>query len=134
MEKKIVILICILICGCKEQPKLPVSNNLEIALGNKYSNYVNELNKAFQKDTTALIKFLEISYINDAAGYDHGFILFQLMKENGDKNFAYALTRITYKDLNIVRQYFEVGIDANDKHRDEIKIHFPLSSEILQLK
>ncbi|HET6226473.1 MAG TPA: hypothetical protein VFF27_09360 [Bacteroidia bacterium] len=72
MGKKIFILICILLCSCKEQPLIPVSNTLEIALGDKYPDYVSDLNKAYGKDSVALLEFLKIDDIYDAAGYDHG--------------------------------------------------------------
>ncbi len=134
MKKPLIILICFLICGCSQQPKVPISNTLEIALDNKYSAYVSTLNKAFEGDTAALLDFYKIEYINDAAGYDHGFILFQLMKKYGDKNFSNALQKLSEKDLNNVRQYIEVGIDANDKYKLEMKKEYPISSKIFQIK
>lgn len=91
MKKHLFILGCILFYSYHEQPKIPVSNTLEIALGNRYSGYIGTLNKTFERDTTALLEFLKIDYIYDAAGYDHGFILFQLMKTYGNKDFAHAL-------------------------------------------
>lgn len=137
MKKLLFVLICILFYSCSEQPKVSISNTLEIALDNhsKYSEYVRILNKAFEKDSTALLSFFKIDYINDAAGYDHGYILFQLLKIYGDKKFANILQKTTEKDLNNVSQYFEVGIDSNsDSQNDEIKKRYPISSKILQIK
>jgi len=134
MKKQLFILISILFYGCQEQPKIPISNTLEIALGNKYSTYVCKLNKAFKKDTTALLDFFKINYINDGAGYDHGFILFQLMKVYGDREFSNTLQKTTESELSDLRQYFEVGIDANDKYKDEMKKEYPNSSDILQIE
>ena len=53
-----------MILGCKEKPKLPISNTLEIALGKRYSVYVKNLNKAFEKDSTELLIFLKITTQN----------------------------------------------------------------------
>ena len=122
--------------SCNPKPKISISNTLEIALDNhsKYSEYVRILNKACEKDSAALLNFFKVDYIYDAAGYDHGNVLFQLMKIFGDKTFSKILKNASEKDLNNVRQYFEVGIDANDKDRDEVKISYPISSNILEIK
>ena len=130
-------MICISFYSCKVQPKISIANTLEIALDNhnKYSEYVNILNKAFEKDSTALLSFFKIDYIYDAAGYDHGYILFQLLKIYGDKKFSNILQKANEKDLNNVRVYFEVGMDSNsDYQNDEIKKAYPISSKILNLK
>ena len=126
-------LIFLFFYSCNPKPRISVSNTLEIALDNhnKYSEYVRILNKAFEKDSTALLNFFKVDYIYDAAGYDHGYVLFQLMKIYGDKTFSQILRKATGKDLDNVRQYFEVGIDANDRERDEMKISYPISSKIL---
>lgn len=137
MKKLLFVLICILFYGCNEQPKIPISNTLEIALDNqsKYSEYVKILNKAYEKDSTALLNFFKIDYIYDAAAYDHGYIIFQLLKIYGDKKFANILQMATKKDLSNVIQYFDGGIDSNsDIQNDEIKISYPISSKILQIK
>jgi hypothetical protein len=134
MKKQLFILVCLFFCSCQEQPKIPVSNTLEVALGNRYSEYVTLLNKAFKKDTTVLSDFLKIDYIYDAAGYDHGFILFELMKIYGDKEFSYTLGKMSSNNLKNVSQYFEVGLDANDTHKIEMKKEYPISYEILRLK
>ena len=43
----------------QKKPEIPVSNTLEIALGNKYASYVSNLNKACERDTSALLAFIE---------------------------------------------------------------------------
>lgn len=123
-----------LLYGCIEQPEIPVPNTLEIALGNKYASYVSNLNKACERDTSALLVLLKMDDIYDAAGYDHGYMLVQLMKLNGDTSFAKILQCMTRKDLNNVSQYIEVGLDANDSEKYEMKNKFPLSMNILYLK
>jgi hypothetical protein len=133
MKTFFLFLFCIMILGCKEKPKIPISNTLEIALGKRYSVYVKNLNKAFEKDSSELLIFFQINYIHDAAGYDHGYILYQLLKIYGDEKFAHALQMTNAMNLKNVIQYFEVGIDANDRHRDELKMLYPISSSILKI-
>ena len=134
MKRFSLFLFCILLLSCKEQPKIPISNTLEIGLGKRYSVYVNNLNKAFEKDSTALLKIFKVDFINDAAGYDHGYILYQLLKIYGDENFAKALQKSTAKEIKNVSQYIEVGIDANDRQREDMKTSYPNSSNILKMK
>ena len=134
MKQNLIILICIFLFSCVEKSQIPIPNTLEIALGNKYSDYVSNLNKAYKKDSSALLKLFKIDYINDAAGYEHGFILYQIMNTYDDKIFSTVLQRLSARELNTVKLYFEVGIDANDKYKYEMKEHYPLSSNTLQIK
>jgi hypothetical protein len=137
MKKLLLVFIYLLLYGCKDRPKIPISNTLEIVLDNhnKYSEYVTLLNKASEEDSIALLNFFKIDYINDAAGYDHGFMLLQLLKIYGDKKFANVLQMTTDRDLNMVSQYFEVGIDSNSDHQnEELKRNYPISSDILNIR
>jgi hypothetical protein len=101
----------ILFYSCQSKPHIPISDNLKIALGNKYPDYVSMLNKATLGDTFNVRKFLEIDYIGEGGGYDHGWVLVQLMKKVGDEKFVNALQSFDKKKLDNVKQYFEVGID-----------------------
>ncbi|QOG04602.1 hypothetical protein [Flavobacterium sp. MDT1-60] len=134
MKKSLIIVICLLFYGCKEQSQIPISNTLELALGDNYSSYVENLNKAFVKDNSATLKILKVDYIYDAGGYDHGYILYLLMKRYGDKEFSILLNSMSKKDLTAVSQYLEVGLDANDTKRGQVKIDYPICSNILLIK
>lgn len=116
-----------LVFSCTPTPEIPISNTLEIALGDRYSVYVDLLNKAVSKDTAALHRFLEIDNIYDAAGYDHGWVLIQLMKKNGDKDFAKALLKLNKSQLNNLKQYFEVGTDGGGMSNDTLFKMYPNS-------
>jgi len=131
--KLILFITFIILVGCVEHSQLPISNTLELALGNKHSQYVKQLNKSCHHDNSALVDFLKINYISDAAGYDHGFIIHQLMKQCGDTEFLSALEKLTDKELDIVHQYLEVGVDANEKYRQEVKNNYPLSAEKMKI-
>lgn len=127
------LIILIVNASCYQASVIPVSNNLEIALGNNYSEYVKLLNKAANKDTLALSNFLEISNLNNAAGYDHGWILIKLMEKLGDACFANSLKNKNSTQIRAIRQYFEVGIDgASDKNKAFLKF-YPMSFTLLGL-
>lgn len=134
MKKSLIIVICLLFYGCKEQSQIPISNTLELALGDNYSSYVENLNKAYAKDNSATLKILKVDYIYDAGGYDHGYVLYQLMKRYSDKEFSILLNSMSKKDLTAVSQYIEVGLDANDTKRGQVKIDYPICSNILLIK
>ncbi|WP_281235087.1 hypothetical protein [Flavobacterium gelatinilyticum] len=131
MKKIVIILICLLCYGCKEESRIPISNTLEIALGDNYSSYVTNLNLAYEKDRSAAIRILKIDYIYDAGGYDHGYILYQLIKRYSDNEFTAILKKLSRNDLITVNQYLEVGLDANDKKREEFKRDYPISLSVL---
>ena len=117
--------------GCTDHAPIPISNTLELAIESRYNSYVLTLNKACRHDSIALVEFLKIDYINDAAGYDHGYVLFQLMKNNGDKEFSNALKKLNKSQLNTVRNYIEVGLDADDEGQHMLNLNFPISASIL---
>src|SRR6185295_17050066 len=88
------------LASCMSKPVIPISNTLEIALGDRYSKYVSLLNKSASNDTTALVEFLMIENIYNGAGYDHGWVLTELMKKLGDKQFSDGLIKVNRKQLN----------------------------------
>jgi hypothetical protein len=131
-----ILFIALTLNSCKPNSFIPISNNLEIALNQKgdYNNYISLLNKSVQNDSSALNKFFKINYIYDAAGYDHGFILFQLLKNIGDKNFASNLKKLDKTELINVINYIEVGIDGNEERKKEIKDKFPETANLLKME
>lgn len=134
MKKSIVYLLCILFYSCIKQPKIAISNTLEIGLGDKYNEYVNILNNAYDGDSLALQDFLKINYISDGAGYDHGYVLLQLIKIIGDEEFAKTLEKMDNKTVESVCRYIEVGVDANDNNRDDLKVNYPKVVAVLKFK
>jgi hypothetical protein len=130
---KVLMLISVVLTfyACNEKPRIALSNTLEISLRDKYPSYVNLLNKSLDSDTAALLDFFKINQIYDAAGYDHGYILIQLMKKVGDKEYASILQKLDKNELSSVLQYFEVGIDGNERVEVEIENFFPITSKII---
>ncbi|GEM59274.1 MULTISPECIES: hypothetical protein [Flavobacterium] len=134
MRKTVCILVCCLYLSCQQQPKIPISNNLEIALGDRYDEYIINLNKAYENDSISLSNFLKIDYINDAGGYDHGYVLFLLIKKLGDENFAKILGKMDDKTIKNVYQYIEVGVDASDKNKNDLEKNYPKVIGLLKSK
>ncbi|MFK7115709.1 hypothetical protein V3468_14925 [Flavobacterium oreochromis] len=134
MRKTICFLFCCLYFSCQQQSKIPISNNLEIALGDRYDEYTINLNKAYNNDSIALSNFLKIDYINDAGGYDHGYVLFLLIKKLGDDNFSKVLKKMDDKTIKNVYQYIEIGVDASDKNKNYLEKNYPKVIDILKSK
>jgi hypothetical protein len=121
------------VLSCSQKPKIPISNTLEIALDKSYNDYVSTLNKAFEKDTLALKKIIEIKNIGGAAGYDHGWVLVQLMKNYGDEKFFTVLKGLNIQQLNNLKQYFEVGLDGIENSNDTFYRQYQKSLQYLKL-
>lgn len=96
--------------ACDPEPKIPISNTLEIALGNDYSSYVKKLNASYDGDTTALVEFFKIGKIYDGASYDHGCVLLDLMKKNR-LIFYKSLKKLSNYEREVLRRYIQVGLD-----------------------
>jgi hypothetical protein len=101
--------------SCTSKPLIPISDTLETSLHENYSNYVLLLNKSINGDTTALNEFLIINNIYDVAGYDHGWVLIELMKKLGDKQFSNGIAKLNSKQFSNLKEYFRVGLDENSQ-------------------
>lgn len=134
MRRNIVFLLCISFYGCMKQPKIPISNTLEIGLGDRYNEYVSVLNRAYDGDTIALQDFIKIDYVNDGSGYDHGYVLLQLIKIIGDEKFAKTLQKMNNKTIKTVFQYIQVGVDASDKEKNNLEKNYPRVMIVLKSK
>jgi hypothetical protein len=124
------LLLIILLISCTPKPVIPISNTLEIGLNNRYSNYVRLLNKSVKGDTVALTEFLIINNIYDAAAYDHGWVLIELMKKLGDKTFSNALSKMNRMQINNLNTYFRGGLDSNNE-ANKLPKQYPISFKLL---
>jgi hypothetical protein len=115
----------LLFYSCQSKPAIPISDNLKIALGNKYPGYIETLNKATKGDTLNIRRVLEIDYIGGGGGYDHGWLLVQLMKKIGDEKFVSILHSFDKMKLENVKHYFEVGIDNGEKKNEILFNDYP---------
>lgn len=117
--------------GCKKHSKLPISNNLEIRLGSKLNEYISLLNGAYKNDSTSLVNFLSIQNIGGAAGYDHGYNLYEIMRSIGDTNFAKGLNNLDLEELNSVKNYLEVGMFNDEDYSIFLSNSYPKTARIL---
>jgi len=123
------LLILVVLNGCTK-PVIPISDTLEIGLGKRYSEYVTLLNKAADKDNKALVQLLTFKNIEDGAGYDHGWVLIELIKKVGDEEFSIALLKLNNEELERVRSYFNAGYDVY-KNTDNLPKEYPLTFKVL---
>ncbi len=116
--------------------QIPISNNIEIALGIKNNrNYILLLNKSIDGDSISLSKFLKIDYIYDAAAYDHGYILLQLLEKIGDTQLSKELQKLNKTEIKTVQNYFNLGMDGIDSQEvQQLQKNYPKSFEILKIR
>ena len=72
-----------------------------------------------------------IENIYNGAGYDHGWVLTELMKKLGDKQFSDGLIKVNRKQLNNLKEYFKVGLDGDSKSNNNLPQQYPLTFKIL---
>lgn len=119
-----------ILTSCTSKPVIPISNTLEIELNDRYPYYVKTLNNAASGDTVALTNFLMIKEIYDGATYDHGWVLIELMKKNGDKQFSDAIQKIDRSQKMKLNTYFHSGLDFNNEANILFK-QYPITFEKL---
>lgn len=129
--KKNLLLFSIVFTSCTSKSAIPISDTLEIALGDRYSRYLSLLNKSALNDTTALVEFLVIDNIYDGAGYDHGWVVIELMKKLGDKQFSDALYKMNRNQIDNLKEYFRVGLDGYSKSNIDLPKKYPLTFTLL---
>ena len=118
--------------SCTQRPKIPLTDNLEFALGSKYSDYVKNLNNAYKGNETALKEFFNYTGFYDGSGYDHGWVLIELMRKVGDSKFSIALKEMDKKRLEDLHDYFMAGLDM---HSMTISLphQYPKTFEVLKI-
>ena len=117
--------------SCNSNPKIPISNTLEIALGSNYRNYEKHLNNAYNGDSVSFRKLLLIDTIYNSAGYDHGWILLKLLERVGDQYYSNLLKTLTRQQINNVSQYLEASIQGN-KNDEKLLDSYKLTNQILK--
>ena len=130
--KNLFLMLWVSFAGCLSHPKIPISDTLENGLQDHYMQYVSLLNRAYNNDTDALNNFLKIDYVWDAAGYDHGGIVVELLVKCVDSAFYRSLNRLSAKELNFVSSYFRVGLEYScDVPIDSIIQNYPKTYALL---
>ena len=115
--KKCCFVIIAFLCAACVRPALIIPATLETNLrySSSYHHYVKLVNRAMDKDTAALKELLLIDNIGDAAGYEHGDILIQLLENLGDDLYSIVLSTVPTNQKNNLQAYFMVGMDIRKK-------------------
>ncbi|MBU3662557.1 MAG: hypothetical protein FGM41_05090 [Bacteroidetes bacterium] len=103
---------------------------MKTGLGDRYSDYVKLINKSASGDGEALVLFLQYQNIDDGAGYDHGWVLIELMKKVGDEQFSDALLNLSPTQVDHVKNYFNAGFDVHTK-TDKLFNEYPKTFKVL---
>jgi|GEM_PF-2504122 len=143
MKKKSKYLIALFVCLCIGigifiyflfTPNIPISESLKTGLHGNYYHYVKLLNKSSNRNTVALKQFLELNNIYDGPAYEHGLVLIQLMKKNGDEIFSKVLVTIDSTQIQNLHGYVKAGMDRIDeKFADSLISEYPKTFRILHL-
>lgn len=123
----------ILFISCTPKPAIEISNDLKVSLGTRYSDYVEKLNASADGDTSALNEFIRYNHIYNAAGYDHGWVLIELMKIVGDETFSNVLKQLNRDELRNVNSYMLGGLDVSYQNNTIVSRH-PESFKILGIE
>ena len=126
----IVVITFFVFCILRTRPVIPISNTLQINLDEKYDKYVSSLNKAADKDTAALHDILKTEVYDGAVLDNHGWILIQLLKRNGDDIFYDALQKLDSIQFENVRSYIGAGTDYDTGAERSIR-NYPKTSKLL---
>ena len=127
MKKCCFVIIAFLCVSCV-RPSLIIPDTLETHLrySSSYHHYVKLVNRAMDKDTSALKELLMINNIGDAAGYEHGDILIQLLENLGDDMYSNVLSTVPTTQKIILQDYFCVGMDIRKReYRFRIDKKYP---------
>lgn len=122
MKRKVCFIVIVVFSVSCIRPALVIPDTLELQLRvrDSYRHYVKLVNRAMAKDTIALRELLMIDDIGDAASYEHGDILIQLLENLGDEHYSKVLSSIPTKQKKLFLQgYFRAGMDIR---KSEYKI------------
>lgn len=106
---------------------MEVSELLSTAAKEKSIDYCSLLGSAAKGDSTA-IKRISLLYFGNAAGYDQGAVLVDLILRVGEDKYIQSISTINKDEKMIIESYLNVGLEygANPKIKDiTLKNIFP---------
>lgn len=109
----IIIFFCInLIPSCKDSCNIrgiEVSELLSVSAKEKHINYCALLKTALDNNKEA-VKELSLLEFYDAAGYDHGSVLVDLILLIGEEKYIESISTFNPNQKKLVKSYIEVGL------------------------
>ena len=121
--------------NCSNAAKIEVSDLLYEYSQQHSNNYCELLRKSVQGDREA-IKKLSLLRIDDAAGYDHGAVLVELVRFIGEEKYVSSIITITPAEKKTIRSYIDVGLEYEKSPNSgykSIKTTFPSLYDFLNI-
>jgi hypothetical protein len=118
--------------ACGPKPKIEVAEILEIALEDRYDDYVKTLNRAHGGDRVAVKNLLLYSGFYDGATYEHGWVIIRLMVHLGDDFFSTEIEELSKDEVATMYTYLTAGLDIY-VDSDELPAKYPKTFAILNL-
>ncbi len=120
--------------SCTDETGIHVSELLLITAGKQSYEYCELLRKAVKNDK-ASIKTLSLLEFNDAAGYDHGSVIVDLILLIGEENYVDAVKEANSKEKSTIEAYIDVGLEYGnnpDFKSQSLNSAFPTLAKVLQ--
>ncbi len=92
------------------------------------------LNRAYDNDTVALRTFLAIDWMDDAAGYNHAFMVSNILEQKNDATLLPILKTMDVTEMVSLKSYLQVAIDQSSGNvLKKLRVICPRSVEVLGL-
>ena len=129
----IIVFLCCACWGHKEINGIEVSELLLVVSEEQNIDYCKLLNEA-TKGNESSIKKIALLKIDDAAGYDHGAVIVDLIEVIGEDKFIESIKTINHSEKKRIKGYLEVGIEYGGNPNIQgqtLKEVFPKINEVL---
>lgn len=107
---------------------IKISELIKVATDEPYCDLVK---LSLENDVTALKKISRLN-IRDGAGYEHGYIMIQIIENIGEKKYTNAIKDFSTTEKKDIYSYLQVGLEygGNKLYRDKkVKDILPLFVE-----
>lgn len=101
--------------NCPKIEGINVSELLYFAAENRSYPLCDLVEKSVAKDKEAL-KALSLLNIYDAASYDHGILLVDMIKKVGSSVYIDALGELSKEEKEKIKMYLDVGVEYGKKY------------------
>ncbi|MCH7408065.1 hypothetical protein MM239_01550 [Belliella sp. DSM 111904] len=117
-------------CGIS---KIEVSELLEISANERSIDYCGILIKALNGNGES-IKELSLMEFQNAAGYNHGAVLVELILITGEMKYLESILGINSEQRNLIKSYVDVGLEYGNIPKltsKQIETEFPFLYQFL---
>jgi hypothetical protein len=124
---QVIVLMILVVCcsdSCNNKANINVSQLLSYNASNKGINYCHMLREALTGQSDKVESFLKLE-IHDAAGYDHGIVLSEVVDYFGEEKFIELSAGLTKGQKEAVLSYIEVGVNYDKTRNADSASIFP---------